>query len=280
MTEQKKKVLISKKYLDKFIPVNFRPEIAIITGSDYKLPSFLKILKKIKLDSIPPVMEMKDNITRYFIFAKYGSKNIVIINGRYHFYEGFTMRELGHYIYLLKVLGVKKIISIDEVANLNPRFSPGEIALIYDQINLMGDNPLIGENDDSFGIRFPDMSDAYSSDLFKKIYKILQNLKIKINESVYLGLIGPESETEAEARFYREIGSDIAGYSLIPENISAVHAGMKFSGIGLITRDIIADKIAEDNSTEAEKQLLRFKYHKKAKEKSDLILRNILSADL
>ena len=280
MTEQKKKVLISKKYLDKFIPVNFKPEIAIITDSDYKLPSFLKILKKIKLDSVPPVIEMRDDSVRYFIFAKYSSKNIIIINGRYYFYEGLTMRELGHYIYLLKTLGIKKIISIDEVANLNPRFSPGEIALIYDQINLMGDNPLIGENDDTFGIRFPDMSDAYSSDLFKKTYKILQDLKIKINESVYLGLIGPESETEAEARFYREIGSDIAGYSLIPENISAVHAGIKFAGIGLITRDIIADKIAEDNSTEREKQLLRFKYHKKAKEKSDLILRNILSADL
>ena len=280
MTEQKKKVLISKKYLDKFIPVNFKPDIAIITGSNYTLPSFLKILKKIKLDSIPPSPEIKDDLTRYFMFAKYNSKNIVIINGRYNFYEGLTMRELGHYIYLLKVLGVKKIISIDEVANLNPRFSPGEITLIYDQINLMGDNPLIGENDDTFGIRFPDMSDAYSSDLFNKIYKIFQDLKIKINESVYLGLIGPESETEAEARFYRDIGSDIAGYSLIPENISAVHSGIKFSGIGLITRDIIADKIAEDNSAEKEKQLLKLKFLKKAKEKSDVILKNILSADL
>lgn len=279
MTEQKKRVLLSKKYLDNFIPGNFKPEIAIITDSDFKLPVFLKILKKIKLDSIPPVLKIKNDLIRYFILAKFNSKNIIIINGRYHFYEGVSMREIGHYIYLLKVLGIKKIISIDEVANLNPRFNPGEVALVYDQINLMGDNPLIGENDYTFGIRFPDMSDAYSADLFNKIYQILQNLKIKINESVYLGLIGPESETEAEARFYREIGSDIAGYSLSPENISAVHSGIKFSGIGMITRDIIADKIAEDNSTDKEKQQLRAGYYKKAKAKTDLILKNILSED-
>ncbi|MBN1634055.1 MAG: purine-nucleoside phosphorylase [Ignavibacteria bacterium] len=279
MTEQKKKVIISKKYLDKFIPYNFKPETAIITNSNYKLPSYLKILKKINLNSIPPAIDIKDDIKRYFIFAKFRTKSIIIINGRYHFYEGATMRELGHYIYLLKVIGIRKIISIDEVANLNPRFKPGEIALVYDQINLMGDNPLIGENDETLGIRFPDMSNAYSSDLFNKAYKIFQNLKIKINESVYLGLIGPESETEAEARFYREIGSDIAGYSLIPENISAVHSGIKFSGICMITRDIIADKIAEDNSSEKEKQFMKSKSFKKAKEKSDLILKNILSAD-
>lgn len=278
MTEQKKKVLLSKKYLGKYIPAEFKPQTAIITNYDYRLPSYIKILKRINLNGIPQKPQITDNLKRYFILAKSGSKDIIIINGRYRFYEGATMRELGHYIYLLKTLGIKKIISIDEVANLNPRYKPGEIALIYDQINLMGDNPLIGENEDTFGIRFPDMSDAYSSLLFGKMRKVLQDLKIKINESVYIGLIGPESETEAEARFYRDIGADVAGYSLVPENITAVHSQIEFAGIGLITREIIADKMAEDNITENEREILQRKYYKISKVKSDLILKYILSS--
>jgi purine-nucleoside phosphorylase len=279
MTGQKKNVLISKEYLEKYIPGNFKPRIALITNHNYSLPGYLEIIGKINLNLIPPEPANTDGKKRYFILAKSGSKDIVILNGRLHFYEGASMRQLGHYIYLLKMFGIKKIISVDEVANLNPRFAPGEIALIYDQINLMGDNPLIGENEDSFGIRFPDMSDAYSSELFIKIFRVLQDLKIKINESVYLGLIGPESETEAEARFYRDIGADVAGYSLVPENITAVHARIKFAGIGMITRDIIADKMAEDKSTEKEKQLLKLKFFKSAKIKSDLIINKLLSAD-
>lgn len=280
MTEQKKNVLLSKEYLAKYIPDNFKPQIALITNHNYILPAFFKIVRKIGLNDIPPEPEVPNDYKRYFALAKYGSKDILIINGRYHFYEGVTMRQLGHYIYLLKIFGIKRIISVDEVANLNPRFSPGEIALIYDQINLMGDNPLIGENEESFGIRFPDMSDAYSSGLFSKIFTVLQDLKIKINESVYLGLVGPESETEAEARFYRDIGADVAGYSLVPENITAVHARVEYAGIGMITRDIIADKMAEDNSTEKEKQLLKSKFFKSAKIKSDLIINKLLSTNL
>lgn len=279
MTGQKKNVLLSKEYLEKYIPDNFKPQIALITNHNYNLPAFIKIVRKINLNDIPPEPEVSYGYKRYFVLAKCGSKDILIINGRYHFYEGTAMRQLGHYIYLLKMLGINKIISVDEVANLNPRFAPGEIALVYDQINLMGDNPLIGKNEESFGIRFPDMSDAYSSELFSKMFTVLQDLKIKINESVYLGLIGPESETEAEARFYRDIGADVAGYSLVPENITAVHARIKYAGIGLITRDIIADKMAEDNSTGKEKQLLKSKFFKSAKIKSDLILNKLLSSN-
>ena len=159
------------------------------------------------------------------------------------------MRDLGHVIYTIKELGIKKIISVDEAGHLNPRFKCGELALIYDHINLMGGNPLIGENDDNLGFRFPDMSNPYDEVLFYKVRDLMNTESILPNESVYVGTMGPASETEAEARFYREIYGDVTGYSLVPENISAVHAEMKFTAIGLITRELVADRMVNDKST-------------------------------
>ncbi|CAF4863624.1 unnamed protein product, partial [Rotaria sp. Silwood1] len=120
-------------------------------------------------------------------------------------------------------------------------------------INLMGDNPLIGKNDDELGVRFPDMSNAYDRKLFDKVYKVLQDNKVRINESIYIGTTGPESETDAEARFYREIGGDVVGYSTAAENITAVHCGLKHVALGLITRDLVADKMMEDSRDDKEK---------------------------
>jgi len=276
MTEQRKKILESVKFLKEKYPQNFNPKTAIITESNFKLPSYIQVLKKFKLLEIPPHIGIDNGLVHNLIFAKCKNKDIIVINGRYHFYDGVTMREIGHFIYTLKFLKISKIIAIDEVANLNPRFKQGELTLIYDQINLMGDNPLIGENDDELGVRFPDMSNAYDERLFEDAYKIFIDNKIKVNESVYLGLIGPETETEAEARMYREIGADVVGYSLVPENISSVHANMKFIGIGLITREIIADRMLEENYTEQEREKIKIQNYNKAKPKIDLILNKII----
>lgn len=276
MTEQRKKILESVKFLKEKYPQNFNPKTAIITESNFKLPSYIQVLKKLKLLEIPPYIGVDNGLVHNLIFAKCENKDIIVINGRYHFYDGVTMREIGHFIYTLKFLKISKIIAIDEVANLNPRFKQGELTLIYDQINLMGDNPLIGENDDELGVRFPDMSNAYDERLFEDAYKIFIDNKIKVNESVYLGLIGPETETEAEARMYREIGADVVGYSLVPENISSVHANMKFIGIGLITREIIADRMLEENYTEQEREKIKIQNYNKAKPKIDLILNKII----
>ncbi len=276
MTEQRKKILESVKFLKEKYPQNFNPKTAIITESNFKLPSYIQVLKKFKLLEIPPHIGIDNGLVHNLIFAKCKNKDIIVINGRYHFYDGVTMREIGHFIYTLKFLKISKIIAIDEVANLNPRFKQGELTLIYDQINLMGDNPLIGENDDELGVRFPDMSNAYDEKLFEDTYKIFIDNKIKVNESVYLGLIGPETETEAEARMYREIGADVVGYSLVPENISSVHANMKFIGIGLITREIIADKMLEEDYTEQEREKIKIQNYNKAKPKVDLILNKII----
>lgn len=278
MTQQRKLILESADYIKKISPKSFKPSIAIITDKNYKLPTYLKILQKIKLAEIPPFISTpEEDPVGKVIFARIGNKDIVIIHGRIHFYEGYTMREIGHFIYVLRYLGIKKIIGTDEAAILNPRYSPGDIALIYDHINLMGDNPLIGENDEELGIRFPDMSDAYSKELFAKAYKIFQKHQLKINESVYIGVIGPESETDAEAGFYREIGSDVCGYSLVPENITAVHARVKYLGISLLCRELIPDKMREDKSDPKEHEIINQKFMRTANEKLNKILKDIIN---
>lgn len=255
MTEQRKRILESVKYIKQNIPAKLKPKVALIIDDNYALPYGINVLKKLEYRDIPPKfgnVEKENN--GKLLFAKAGSRDILIFKGRFFFYEGYSMRDIGHIIYIMSHLGIEKILSIDEVGNLNPRFECGELALIYDHINLMGDNPLIGENDEELGIRFPDMSNAYDSKLFERIYKIFQENKVKINESVYLSIIGPQTETEAETRFYRDIGSDVLGYALAPENITAVHAGIKFAAIGLITRDLIADRMLEDKRNPDEKR--------------------------
>lgn len=255
MTEQRKRILESVKYIKQNIPAKLKPKSALIIDDNYTLPYGINVLKKLEYKDIPPKFENVDKENNgKLLFAKAGSRDILIFKGRFFFYEGYSMRDIGHIIYIMSFLGIEKILAIDEVGNLNPRFECGELALIYDHINLMGDNPLIGENDDELGIRFPDMSNAYDTKLFERIYKIFQENKVKINESVYLSIIGPQTETEAETRFYRDIGSDVLGYALAPENITSVHSGLKFAAIGLITRDLIADRMLEDKRTVDEKR--------------------------
>ncbi len=277
MTEQRQRILESVKYIKKYMPKKFVADTALIIEKDIKIKDGYKVLSKIDYDKIPPAFENNDlNKVGSILFVKIGQKPLVILKGRFHYFDGISMRELGHVIYVLKELNIKKIISVDEVAHLNPRFQCGELALIYDHINLMGDNPLIGENDDELGLRFPDMSNAYDMGLFEIAYSIFQDNRMKMSESVYLGVIGPESETEAEARFYREIGADVVGYSLVPEDITAVHSKLKFLGIGLITRELIADKMLEDESTEAEKEKLRKKHLKKCETLLNKIIGSII----
>jgi purine-nucleoside phosphorylase len=252
MTEQRKRIKQSVDYIKSVMPKGFSADTAIYTEENFNI-SDLKELGKIKASDIPPAFEGGNNQNSKFIFGKLNGKNVIVIKGRFHFYDGYRMRDIGHVIYVLKYLGVKKLITVDEVGHLNPRFSTGEIALVYDHINLMGDNPLIGKNDDDLGVRFPDMSNAYDKNLYAKVYKVLQDNKVRINEAIYIGTTGPESETDAEARFYREIGGDVVGYSTSAENITAVHCGIKHIALGLISRDLVADKMMEDSRNDAER---------------------------
>lgn len=256
MTEQKKRILESVNYIKKNSPFKTNPSLAIIT---YKDPFFLRefsIVKKINYRDIPPIFNNGLNSEDgEFIFAKLknSSKNIYILNGRFYYYSGYGMRDIVHPVYVLKELGIKTIILIDEAGFLNPRFYVGSIAMVYDHINLMGDNPLIGENDNSIGTRFPDMSNAYDIDLYGKVENIFMENKFNCFPSVYLGVIGPETETEAECRFYREIGSDILGYGIVPENLAAIHCGIKSIAFGMISRELVADRLKEITKEEQRK---------------------------
>lgn len=272
MTEQRERIKQSVDYIKNIMPKGFSADTAIHIESDFDVLNDLKEIEKIKYSEIPPMFEGNDGQKGKLIFGKIGGKNVIVLKGRFHFYDGYKMRDIGHVIYVLKYLGIKKLITVDEVGHLNPRFSTGEIALVYDHINLMGDNPLIGKNDDELGVRFPDMSNAYDKNLYAKVYKVLQDNKVRINEAIYIGTTGPESETDAEARFYREIGGDVVGYSTAAENITAVHCGMKHIALGLISRDLVADKMMEDSRNDSE----RTKDKKKALSTASAIAGKIL----
>ncbi len=276
MSEQLQRIKQSVEYIKANMPKGFSAKTAIYIENDFNVISDLKEIAQIKYSDIPPMFEGNNERRGKIIFGKMGGENVIALRGRFHFYDGYKMRDIGHIIYTLKYLGIKNLISIDEVGHLNPRFSVGEIALVYDHINLMGDNPLIGKNDDELGVRFPDMSNAYDKKSYNKVYKVLQDNKIRINEAIYVGTTGPESETDAEARFYREIGGDVVGYSIAAENITAVHGGLKHIALGLITRDLVADKMMEDSRSDKEKSKSKKKALSNAESTVSKILKEIV----
>jgi purine-nucleoside phosphorylase len=252
MTEQKQRIQESVKYIKFNNPFKKGPSTAVIT---YRNPLFIKnfkVVKKIKCSDIPPQFDtiLQNDAELLFASDLKTGREFYIINGRFSYYQGYKMRDVTHPVYTLSELGVKNLILIDEAGYLNPRFNTGGVALIYDHINLMGDNPLIGENDYTIGPRFPDMSNPYDENIFRKIESMFIENKFRYFPSVYLGITGPETETEAECRFYRETGADILGYSLIPENLSAIHAGLKVLAFGMISRELVADRLKEISAEE------------------------------
>jgi len=271
MTQQKKKILQSLSYIKQRNPFKEKPNLGLIT---YHAPMFLKVFKvraKLGFHSIPAFCTVNpEDRQNQLLFASIKERNLLILNGRYNFFNGCSMRALSHPVYVLKNLGVKTLILIDEVGHLNPRFRVGEVALIYDHINLMGDNPLIGENDDSIGPRFPDMCNAYDSSLYSKVENLMIQNGFKFAPSVYLGITGPETETEAECRFYRDIGADVLGYSLVPENLAAVHCGLKCLAFGMISRQLVPDRFTEISYDR------KLKNRRIAEKKFSQILENII----
>ena len=275
MGEQLEKIIQSSSFIKDKFPKNFNPEFSLITENGSELLKGFRIISGIAFKDIPGFYASKENF-KEILFAKIKGTDVIIYNGRHHYHDEVSMRDIGHNIYVLKFLGIKKILSIDEAGHLNPRFQCGDLALIYDHINLMGDNPLIGKNENELGLRFPDMSNAYDKELHDKIYKVMQRNMLKINDSVLIGTTGPQSETDAEARFYRDIGADVVGYSIVPENIAAVHCGIKFAAIALITRELVADKMLEDERTDKQKLKDQKESMKKAEKKLTEILPNII----
>lgn len=169
------------------------------------------------------------------VIGRIGQKTVAAMQGRFHYYEGFTMKEVTYPIYVMKLLGIENLIVTNACGGINRKFTPGDLMLLTDYINMLGDNPLIGENDERFGVRFPDMSEAYSKDLMKKAQDAADGLGLPYQKGVYAIFSGPCYETAAEIRAFENLGADAIGMSTVPETIAANYLGMKVLGIACIT---------------------------------------------
>ncbi len=177
------------------------------------------------------------------IFGTLSGKNVVVMQGRFHFYEGYTMQEITYPIRLMKKLGVKSLFVSNACGGLNPLYRRGDLMIMNDHINLLGDNPLIGKNEDEFGPRFPDMSEPYNYELIELAEKVALENKIKVHQGSYVAVSGPNLETKAEYRFLRTIGADVVGMSTVPECIVANHMGIRVLGMSIITDECFPDSL-------------------------------------
>ncbi len=225
--------------------VNARPEYLIILGTGLgKLTGSINIQHTILYEDIPhmPVSTAPSHEGQ-LLFGRLGGKEIVAMQGRFHYYEGYSMQQIAFPIRVLKALSVETMFVSNACGGLNPDYCRGDIMLINDHINMFGDNPLMGPNDDELGPRFPDMSEPYTDSLRKTAEQVALDNKIKMHEGVYLALSGPTLETRAEYRFLRMIGADVVGMSTVPEVITAVHMGMDVMGISVITDECQPDDL-------------------------------------
>ncbi|SEF82834.1 purine-nucleoside phosphorylase [Caloramator fervidus] len=233
--QELQKIKEAAEFIKARIP--FIPDVAIILGSGLGILAD-EVEEKIEIpySEIPhfPVSTVQGHAGK-FIFGKLEDKNVLLMNGRFHFYEGYSMKEVTLPIRVFKMLGVKKLIVTNAAGGVNTNFKPGDLMIIKDHINFSMANPLIGRNIDEFGPRFPDMSNAYDKELVELAKKVAQKVEVPVVEGVYFMLTGPNYETPAEIRAIRKLGGDAVGMSTVPEVIVANHCGIKVLGISCIT---------------------------------------------
>jgi purine-nucleoside phosphorylase len=172
-----------------------------------------------------------------------GNKTVIAMQGRFHRYEGYSLRKVTFPVRVMRALGADSLIVSNACGGLNPLWSAGDLMLIADHINLLGDSPLIGPNDDRLGPRFPDLSAPYDSALRDVARRVAAEKGITLREGVYVAVTGPNLETRAEYRFLRAIGADVVGMSTVPEVVVAIHAGMRVLGLSIITDMCLPDAL-------------------------------------
>jgi purine-nucleoside phosphorylase len=222
-----------------------RPDAAIVLGTGLGgLAREIETVATIDYPDIPgfPVSTVESHAGR-LLCGMLGGRTVVAMQGRFHRYEGYSLQQVTFPIRVLHALGAKTLIVSNACGGLHPEWAAGDLMLIADHINLLGDNPLIGPNDDRLGPRFPDMSEPYDGTLRALARSVASPLRVELREGVYVAVAGPNLETRAEYRFLRAIGADVVGMSTVPEVIVAVHAGMRVLGLSIVTDMCLPDAL-------------------------------------
>jgi purine-nucleoside phosphorylase len=243
-----------------------RPEVAIVLGTGLgALAAEIEVETAIPYGEIPgfPLSTVESHSGR-LLLGRLAGRAVVAMQGRFHRYEGYDLGQVTFAVRVLHALGAKTLVVSNACGGMHPLWAPGELMLLSDHINLLGDNPLVGHNDDRLGPRFPDMSAPYDPALRALARAAALELGIVLREGVYVAVSGPNLETRAEYRMLRAMGADVVGMSTVPEVIVAVHQGMRVIGISIITDQCLPDALEPadigriiETATRAEPQLTK-----------------------
>ena len=248
------------------------PEIGIILGTGLGgLVKEIEIIDSIPYGEIPdfPVSTVDGHAGR-LIYGKLGDREVLAMQGRFHYYEGYNMKEVTFPVRVMKYVGIKNLFVSNASGGLNPNWKVGEIVIINDHINHFPEHPLRGKNNNELGPRFPDMSKCYDKRLRNRAKLIAVEHNIDIKEGVYVGVSGPTFETPAEYRMFRILGGDMVGMSTVPEVIVAVHMGIKVFGISIVTDSGVPGEIVEISHEEVQEVAM------KAEPKMTLIMKELI----
>lgn len=212
----------------------FKPELAILTGTGMQgIDGIGDVLKEIPYTDIPHFPEATvPSHAGVLKMIQVKDRRILLFSGRFHYYEGYEGAQVCFPIYLMKSLGVKELIMTNASGGLNESYTAGDIVLVKDHMNFMGSNPLVGKNDDRLGLRFPDMSNAYSKEMRKTFHTYMG---AGYKEGVYASMLGPSLETPAEYKFLHTVGADMVGMSTVPEVIACAHVGISVAVLSIVS---------------------------------------------
>ena len=230
-------------FIKERLPID--PEYLLILGTGLgQLAEEMTVEVELPYEGIPhfPVSTVESHAGKLLI-GYLGGKSIMAMQGRFHYYEGYSMNQIAFPVRVAKMLGIQTLLVSNACGGLNPNFERGDIMLINDHINFLGDNPLIGPNDPDLGPRFPDMSQPYTERLLATAEQVALDAGIKMHQGVYLAVSGPMMETKGEYRYMRQLGADVVGMSTVPEVIAAVHMSMEVLGISVITDECFPDAL-------------------------------------
>jgi len=229
-----------------------RPSVGIILGTGLgKLAGRVKKKTVIPYEEIPhfPQTTVASHAGE-LVIGNVAGRTVAMLSGRFHYYEGYSMKDVTLPVRVLKALGAKTLIISGAVGGMDPQYRRGDLVVVEDHINLMGDNPLIGPNDERLGPRYPDMCAPYDRELVDVTLQEALKAGVRCHAGVYVGVAGPNLETRAEYRFLRTIGADVVGMSVVPETIVAVHAGMRVLGLTVVTDLCLPDALKPANIEE------------------------------